>query len=248
MARLKLIVAYDGANFAGWQSQRHGNTIQDHLERAFAALSGEAVRVHGAGRTDAGVHALGQCAHADVLRPRITPARWSAALNSHLPPAIRILRCSGVGSDFHARYSAREKTYRYVIWNRAVLPPFEHKRAWHIADRLDHDAMANAAADFVGEHDFAAFAVNRGKPDDSTIRTLVKVRTRSVGPRIVLEFTGNAFLYKMVRMMAGLLVQIGRGALDRAEIGRCLSHAQPRPGGARLVAPADGLILVRVRY
>lgn len=246
--RLKLIVAYDGAPFRGWQSQRDGNTIQDNLERAFAAISGEAVRVHGAGRTDAGVHALGQCAHADVLRPRIAPRQWIAALNSHLPAAIRVVRCSKVDSSFHARYSAREKTYRYVIWNGAVLPPFEHKRVWHVVETLDYAAMSAAARDFVGEHDFAAFAANRGKRDEPTIREVIEVRVRGVGPRIVFEFTGDGFLYKMVRMMVGLLVQIGRGGVERAEIRQRLENPKTPASRARFVAPADGLVLVRVRY
>jgi tRNA pseudouridine38-40 synthase len=248
MRRLKLIVAYDGAEFAGWQSQRHGNTIQDNLERAFAAISGDAVRVHGAGRTDSGVHALAQCAHVDVIEPRITPARWMAALNDHLPSAIRVLRCSSVGSTFHARYSSREKTYRYVVWNGDVLPPFERTRAWHVSAPLDYNAMSEAAGDFLGEHDFAAFAANRGKRDDSTVRQILKVRTHRSGRRIVFEFTGNGFLYKMVRMMVGLLVQIGRGARERSEIRRRLSKPRVRTAGDHFVAPPDGLVLVRVRY
>lgn len=246
MGRLKLIIAYDGAPFAGWQSQRHRNTIQDHLERAFAVITGESVRVHGAGRTDAGVHALAQCAHVDVNRLRIASDRLRAALNSQLPPQIRVLRCSRVRAAFHARYSAREKTYRYVVWNAPVLPPHEHQRAWHLAEALNYDAMANAAAEFEGRHDFVGFAASRGKPDNATIRTVGKVRVRRNGARIAFELTGNGFLYKMVRMMVGLLVQIGRGAVDRQELRRRLST--PITVRPRLVAPAEGLVLVRVRY
>jgi tRNA pseudouridine38-40 synthase len=248
MARLKLIVAYDGADFAGWQSQRHGNTIQDQLERAFAAICGETVRVHGAGRTDAGVHALGQCAHADVTRPRIAPERWIGALNRHLPPAIRILRCTRVRPSFHARYSARAKTYRYVLWNGAVLPPFEHKRAWHVAEALDFGAMSGVLKRFEGEHDFAAFSANRGKPAESTVRSITVARLRRAGPRIIFEFTGSGFLYKMVRLIVGLLVQIGRGAVEGDEVRQRLSNSGARTTRTRLVAPAAGLILVRVRY
>lgn len=248
MPRLKLIVAYDGVEFAGWQSQRNGNGIQDYLERAFAAISGGAVRVHGSGRTDAGVHAIGQSAHADVIRPRIAPERWRAALNAHLPPAIRVLRCTTVGPTFHARYSAREKTYRYVIWNAAVLPPFEHKRAWHIAEPLDHRAMSLAIKDFEGEHNFAAFAANRGQIEESTVRTIRAARLRRAGPRLVFEFAGSGFLYKMARMMVGLLVQIGRGASEPAEVRRRLLNSAAIPARPRLVAPAEGLVLVRVRY
>src|SRR5947208_8767660 len=143
-ARLKLIVAYDGTPFGGWQSQKHGNTIQDYLERAFAAVSCNPVRVHGAGRTDSGVHALAQCAHADLPDRRLSPDRWIAALNGNLPPTIRVLRCSYVSSAFHARHSARGKIYRYLIWNAAVLPPFRHRREWHVVGPLDLAAIRSA--------------------------------------------------------------------------------------------------------
>jgi len=128
--RLKLIVAYDGSQFAGWQSQSHGNTIQDHLERAFGRITGTPARVHGAGRTDAGVRALAQCAHVDLSGKPLPPARWVEALNALLPPAIRVLRCGYVSNNFHARLSAKGKIYRYRIWSGPVLPPFEYRRAW----------------------------------------------------------------------------------------------------------------------
>src|SRR5438067_6784607 len=172
--RLKFIVAYDGAPFAGWQSQSHRNTVQDHLERAFERIAGTSVRVHGAGRTDAGVHALAQCAHADVTRR--TPIDWVAALNAHLPREIRVLRCVRAPADFHARYSAKGKIYTYRIWNAPVLSPFELGRAWHLPGApLDVGALKNAAALFVGTHDFAAFAANRGKAgpvEPDTVRTI----------------------------------------------------------------------------
>jgi len=142
--RLKLIVAYDGTPFAGWQSQSHCNTVQDHLERAFKRVTGGAVRVHGAGRTDAGVHALAQCAHVDVLK-FLPPDRWIKALNALLPPAIRVPRCRYVSKDFHARLSAKGKMYRYRIWIAPILPPFEYRRAWHIARPLDLKTMKAAA-------------------------------------------------------------------------------------------------------
>ena len=166
--RLKLIVAYDGTSFAGWQSQSHGNTIQDHLERAFERVAGRPVRVHGAGRTDAGVHALAQCAHVDVANKLSSTARWTVALNALLPPAIRVVRCQYVSTDFHARLSAKGKIYRYRIWCAPVLPPFEYRRAWHIPRPLDLKILQKAAKHFVGTHDFAAFAANRGKTEEST--------------------------------------------------------------------------------
>src|SRR5213076_3021193 len=171
-SRLKLIIAYEGTGFAGWQSQSHRNAIQDHLERAFERISGERVRVHGAGRTDAGVHALAQCAHVDLEKDRLAPVRWTEALNALLPPAIRILRCRYVSQNFHARLCAKGKIYRYRICSASVLPPFEYGRAWHLPHPLELKLLKKAASQFVGTQDFAAFAANRGKPEKSTIRTI----------------------------------------------------------------------------
>jgi tRNA pseudouridine38-40 synthase len=247
-ARLKLIIAYDGAPFAGWQSQTHGNTVQDHLERAIGRIGGDPVRVHGAGRTDAGVHALGQCAHVDLGDRRVAAEKWLTALNAQLPGAIRILRCRYVSNAFHARYSAKGKTYRYTVWNDAFLPPFERGRAWHVTAALDVEAMSATACEFEGRHDFAAFAANRGKPVADTVRTISRVGIRRSGPRITLQFEGDGFLYKMVRMMTGALVRVGRGAITREEIRQRLRAHSAGIEGAHFVAPADGLILLRVRY
>src|SRR6476469_8349695 len=243
--RLKLIVAYDGAPFAGWQSQSHRNTMQDHLERAFERVTGEAVRVHGAGRTDAGVHALAQCAHVDVSK--FLPAdRWIKALNALLPSAIRVLRCRSVSHDFHARLSAKGKIYRYRIWNAPVLPPFEYRRAWSITEPLDLKILKSAAKHFVGTREFAAFAANRGKPEPSTIRTINSARVRKKGPCVSIEFDGNGFLYKMVRLMVGALVQC---ALRKMRIDEITSRLRSgKIESARFTAAAEGLYLVRVRY
>src|SRR5881398_2575860 len=243
--RLKLIVAYDGAPFAGWQSQSHRNTVQDHLEHAFKRVTGGAVRVHGAGRTDAGVHALAQCAHVDVLK-FLPPARWIKALNALLPSAIRVLRCRNVSKDFHARISAKGKIYRYRIWTSPILPPFEYRRAWHVAQSLDLNTLKAAAKHFVGTHDFATFAANRGKPEPSTIRTIHSVRVRQKGPCVTIEFDGNGFLYKMVRLMVGSLVQCALGKMNIEEIAPRVHSAQVE--STRFAAPAEGLFLVRVRY
>jgi tRNA pseudouridine38-40 synthase len=243
--RLKLIVAYDGAPFAGWQSQSHRNTVQDHLERAFERVLGGAVRVHGAGRTDAGVHALAQCVHVDVLKFLPTD-RWIKALNALLPPAIRVLRCRYVSKDFHARLSAKGKTYRYRIWTAPILPPFEYRRAWDIARPPDLKILQSAAKHFVGTHDFATFAANRGKPEPSTIRTINSVRVRQKGPCVTIEFDGDGFLYKMVRLMVGTLVKCALGKMRIEEITSRLHSG--KLGSARFAAPAEGLYLVRIRY
>ena len=243
--RLKLIIAYDGASFAGWQSQSHRNTVQDHIERALERVAGGTVRLHGAGRTDAGVHALAQCAHVDVLK--FLPAdRWIKALNALLPSAIRVLRCGYVSQDFHARLSAKGRIYRYRIWNAPILPPFDYRRVWHIVQPLDLKILKSAAKHFVGIHHFTAFAANRGKPEPSTIRTINSVRVRQEGPCVTIDFDGNGFLYKMVRLMVGALVKCALGKMRIEEITSRLRSG--KVGSVRLAAPAEGLYLVRVRY
>ncbi len=244
--RLKLIIAYNGVPFAGWQSQSHRNGIQDHLERAFERIGGKRVRVHGAGRTDAGVHALAQCAHVDLAEDGLSTARWREAINALLPPAIRVLHCRFVSQNFHARLSAKGKIYRYRIWAASVLPPFEYGRAWHVPHPLDLKLLKKAASQFVGTHDFAAFAANRGKPEKSTIRTIYSVAVRRRGPLVTIEFDGDGFLYKMIRLIVGSLVHcaLGKSRIENVTERLVSAHASHR----RFVAPAEGLFLVRVRY
>ena len=244
--RLKLIIAYNGASFAGWQSQSHRNTIQDHLERAFERILGKPVRVHGAGRTDAGVHALAQCAHVDLPNNRLSVARWREALNALLPASIRVLRCQHVSNDFHARLSAKGKLYSYRIWLAPVLPPLEHGRACHIPRPVDLKILKQAARRIVGTHDFAGFAANRGKEEKSTIRTIYSVRVRQKGPCVTIEFDGDGFLYKMVRLIVGTLVKSALGKIRIEDVAAPLNSG--RTAAARFAAPAEGLFLVRVRY
>src|SRR6266404_2507175 len=207
-SRLKLIIAYDGAPFSGWQSQPNGNGIQDHLENAFERICSERVRVHGAGRTDAGVHALAQCAHVDVPTRRYGADRWRSALNGILPPAIRIMQCRFAAESFHARFSAKGKIYRYRIWNGEVLPPLENGRAWHVREPLERAAIAASAELFVGRHDFDSFAANRGAPVADTARTIRRVLVRYSGGLLSFEFEADGFLYKMARLMVGALVEV----------------------------------------
>ena len=244
--RLKLIIAYDGTPFAGWQSQSHRSTIQDHLERAFRRVAGAPVRVHGAGRTDAGVHALAQCAHVDLPNDRLSAGRWTEALNALLPPTIRVLRCQYVSNDFHAQLAAKGKIYRYRIWLAPVLPPLEYRRAWHVARPLDLKILRKAARHFVGTHDFAGFAANRGKQDKSTVRTIYSVRIQQKGACVTIEFDGDGFLYKMVRLIIGSLVKCALGKMRIDDVTARLNSDQV--GSARFAAPAEGLFLVRVRY
>jgi len=244
--RLKLTVAYDGAAFAGWQSQAHRNTVQDELERALQKISGQHVRVHGAGRTDTGVHALAQCAHIDLSDKRMSIERWRSALNAVLPATVRILRCRYVSQKFHARFSATGKLYRYRIWAAPILLPLELGRAWHISLPLDVELLKAAGEKFIGQHDFAAFAANRGKKEKETTRTISSVRIRGSGPRITIDVAGDGFLYKMVRLMVGAMTRVALGKMDLSEIANRLQSA--RADSSRVVAPAEGLYLVKIWY
>ena len=244
--RLKLIVAYDGSQFSGWQSQARGDTIQDRIETAIANVVGEKLRVHGAGRTDAGVHALGQCAHVDLPSTRLQPTVLTSAINASLPPQIRVLRCRFVAPSFHARFSCRGKVYRYRLATAPVLLPLEFGRAWHVIGKFDDASLRACGKLFIGTHDFSGFAANRGHPVDSTVRTIRKTRLRRTATTTVIEFEGDGFLYKMVRLMVGAMVQCAQGKKSVDDVRqRLLSLTTQRVG---FVAPAQGLTLVRVLY
>lgn len=240
--RLKLLIAYDGQRFLGWQSQVGGNTVQDHLEKAFAALCGQRIIVHGSGRTDAGVHALAQCAHADVERSPLTD--WVAAINAHLPREIRVLKCSRVPSTFHARFSAKGKIYVYRIWNSPVQSPFEVGRSWHFPGPLDIPVLKACALTLTGTHDFASFAANRGKPVADTVRSISRIDVRHSGPLITLTFEGNGFLYKMVRLLTGSLIRCAQHRADPEWLHDLLALKLK----TSFAAPAEGLYLKRVLY
>jgi tRNA pseudouridine38-40 synthase len=246
MPRLKLTVAYDGTAFAGWQSQAHRNTVQDELERAFHKISGAPVRVHGAGRTDAGVHALAQCAHVDLPGRRLSAGNWTTALNATLPPTLRVLRTRFVSPQFHARFSATGKTYRYRIWLAPILPPLELNRAWHIPQAIDMDLLVRAGGMFVGKHDFAAYAANRGKKEESTVRTISALKVRRRRSDVAIEISGDGFLYKMVRMIVGAMIRVAIGKMRVEEVASGLRTG--RAQSARFAAPGHGLYLVKVWY
>jgi tRNA pseudouridine38-40 synthase len=179
---------------------------------------------------------------------RYQPERWVAALNGVLPPGIRIMRCRFVSEKFHARFSAKGKTYRYRIWNAAVLPALEHGRAWHVIKPLDFERMKRAAEEFRGQHDFAAFAANRGTPETDTVRTIRAVSLHRAGPCLAIEFEGDGFLYKMVRMMVATIIQAGSGISSAQEIRARLKSPRTQNPHRRTAAPACGLFLIRVRY
>nr|MBA2411648.1 tRNA pseudouridine(38-40) synthase TruA [Burkholderiaceae bacterium] len=201
-----------------------------------------------AGRTDAGVHAIAQSAHADLPESRLTADRWVTALNGSLPLTIRVMQSRFVTEAFHARFSAKGKVYRYRVWNDRILPPLEVGRAWHVPLPLDLEKMRREAELFVGRHDFASFAANRGKPDEDTIRTIDSAKLRQRSKQLELEVSGDGFLYKMVRLMVGALVRSAAGKSAEGEIEERLVNPRRLLVKARFVAPADGLYLVRVRY
>ncbi|MFN0129093.1 MAG: tRNA pseudouridine(38-40) synthase TruA [Verrucomicrobiales bacterium] len=253
--RLKLTIAYDGRPFAGWQSQRGRPTVQDAVESAIAAIAGlpgegAVTRLHAAGRTDTGVHALGQVAHFDTPRAsRLGEAEWHRALNALLPPTVRIMRCQQVRPDFHARFDATGKTYRYRMWHGEVLPPIEYGLAWHLHGCLDVARLRRSARLFIGRHDFSAFCANRGEDAEETrdkVRTVRRVDCTEAGELVTLEFEGDGFLYKMVRMIVGAVVRVARGHEPPERLAELLAHpTQKKPGWQ---APADGLTLVEVGY
>jgi tRNA pseudouridine38-40 synthase len=245
--RLRLLVAYDGRRFSGWQSQADRNAVQDHLEAALEKITGGAVRVHGSGRTDAGVHALGQVAHIDVPKALHGPARWLAALNANLPAEIRVLRVTrvrGGREGFHARYDASGKRYTYRIWNATWLHPLEIGRAWLVPWPLDLAKLRAAAALLVGRHDFAGFAANRRPPEKDTVRTIFRIALQQRGPLVTLHFEGDGFMYKMVRILTGTLVRQAQGKAELPELRRFLAGEAK----SQFAAPADGLYLAKVFY
>ena len=260
MPTFKITLAYDGTDFVGWQRQAAGTSIQGLLEEALAQLDQRAVSVAGAGRTDAGVHALGQVASFSLHRS-IEGGALIRALNARLPEAIRVFAAEPVPETFHARFGATGKTYRYRIWNTAVVSPFERAFTWHVIEPLDHRAMADAAGFLEGRHDFAAFKA-AGGTTRSTEREIGSSRvvsdpgdatsSRSVGPQncplplIVYEISGTGFLHHMVRTIVGTLVEIGRGRRPIEWMAEVLAGRDRTLAGP--TAPAQGLVLVAVEY
>jgi tRNA pseudouridine38-40 synthase len=245
MPSFKLTLAYDGTNYVGWQRQASGTSVQGLLEEALEALEGHPVAVHGAGRTDAGVHALGQVASLKLER-EIDPGILVRAVNARLPPDVRVLSAAAVPEAFHARYSAIRKRYRYRFSDAAVLTPFERAYVWHLSGGLDVEAMHDASRLFEGRHDFAALA-SAGSTTRSSERTMMSAGVRRESDvLVVFEITGDGFLRHMVRAMAGTLVDIGQGRRSRDSIRPLLASGDRAQAGP--TAPARGLFLVEVEY
>ena len=245
MPRFKFTLEYDGAPFVGWQRQENGLSVQEALENAIFAMTGERAVAHGAGRTDAGVHATGQAAHVDLARDW-PPFRLSEGLNAHLfPRAVAVLKAEPAADDFDARRSALARHYVYRILNRRAPLTLERGRAWAVKQRLDAEAMAQAAKVLLGRHNFSTFRDSQCQAA-SPIRTLDRLDVRRDGDLILFEVSARSFLHRQVRSMVGSLVDVGaarwtgadlKGALDAADRSRCGQ-----------VAPAHGLYLTRVDY
>ena len=263
MRVIKLVLQYDGLAYVGWQRQREGTSIQGLLEDALAGIVGQDVTVMGAGRTDAGVHALGQVASVR-LDHRIEPSALARGLNAVLPRDVRVTSLEEAAPDFHARFMTRAKTYRYRVVTGEVVSPFEARYSWHVSGELDLASMAEAAQILEGRHDFAAFQSSGGKTV-ATVRTIseivllqssldrawhdpgASVPNRSRASRLIeLELTADGFLRHMVRAIAGTLVEIGAGRRFPASVQQTLESRDR--GQAGPTAPPQGLFLVAVRY
>jgi len=245
VTRYKLTLEYDGRGFVGWQRQDNGPSVQAALEAAVTRFCGEAATVHGAGRTDAGVHALAQVAHIE-LEKETGADTLRDALNFHLKPAaVAVLAAEAVADDFHARFSATERAYRYRIVNRRAPLALDRGRAWFVPVPLDAAAMGEAARALLGKHDFTSFRAGECQAK-SPVKTLDALEVSRDGDEIRIEARARSFLHHQVRNMVGTLKLVGEGKWSRADMEAALAARDRRAAGP--TAPADGLYLVAVRY
>ena len=247
MRRIRILLAYDGADFHGWQRQPDVPTIQGWLQRVLTEIEGRPVSVDGSGRTDAGVHALAQVAAFNLDNP-IPVVNLRRAMNRLLPAAIRVLSTEQAPADFHPRYQARWKTYEYRIFRGEVCSPFERRYVCHYPYPLDADRMAALAPLLEGEHDFSAFAATdeSDREDESCVRVISLSRVEAAGDRLTYRVRGSGFLKHMVRNIVGTLFEVGKGNLDEAGL-RALLTPGPKARAGPTAAP-QGLFLVSVEY
>lgn len=241
----KLTLAYRGTEFSGWQCQPGKRTVQGCIEAALEKIWGAKISLQGSGRTDTGVHAVGQVAsfnaprlHADKILQR--------ALNANLPRDVRVVKCQLVAPSFHARFDSLEKTYRYLIWNDLVQDPFTWDTHWHVPRPLDLSAMRQASRLLLGKHDFASFTSNPGYERETTVRTMRRASIAHDKTLLTFHFTSDGFLYRMVRNLVGGLAKVGQGKMTVDDFGRVL-RARSR-SEAPATAPACGLYLMSVKY
>ena len=246
--KFKLTIAYDGTNYAGWQVQTSGVGVQQKVEEALVRLFPSAKRIHSSSRTDTGVHALGMVAHVEIPAAefKMPAAKLALALNAHLPEDIRVMTAARCRGDFHARFDATGKQYRYFVWNHPAMNPLLRHQAWHVPRTLDLAAMRSAAKLFPGRHDFKSFAANRNYEVESTVRALTRCDIKRNGPLLTFAIEGDGFLYKMCRGIVGTLVQVGQGKIAAADIKTILASRDRRLAG--MTAPAHGLVLWKVFY
>ena len=249
MRNLKITLAYDGSEFCGWQVQPDRASIQGTLAQAIERITGEKVLPQGSGRTDAGVHALAQVASCPLASP-IPTTNLAIALNDNLPASIRVTGIEEAAGDFHARKSAKAKSYRYLIYRADVCPPFLARYVYHHPYPLEEAAMTKAAGEVIGAHDFTSFAAvdpEKGKEEGSNVRTISSSAFRREGDQLVYEVRGNGFLHHMVRNLIGTFLLVGKGTVKAGEI-RGILEARNRSANPGATAPASGLYLVSVEY
>ena len=246
--KFKLTIAYDGTGYEGWQVQKIGTGVQEKVEAALAKLFPSHPRVHSSSRTDTGVHALGMVAHFEVppAECKMSGRKLALALNAWLPGDIRVIAAARARQDFHARFQATGKQYRYFVWNHAAMNPLLRHTAWHVPRPLDVRAMRLAAPFFVGKHDFQSFTANAGYAKACTVRTLARCELKQQGRLLTFVIEGDGFLYKMCRGIVGTLVQVGLGKFPAEEVRRILEKKDRRMAG--MTAPAHGLVLWKVFY
>lgn len=244
MKNVKLIIEYDGTNYHGWQSQLNAKTVQETVERAIHGLTGEKININGSSRTDQGVHAYGQVANF-FTESNIPHDRFSYALNRLLPEDIIIRKSEEVCMDFHARYCTKGKKYRYLIYNSSFPSAIFRNRSYHVSHNLDMDNMKKAIPYFKGMHDFSAFKAT-GSSVKTSIRTIFDVNLSRVEDNIWFEVSGDGFLYNMVRIMVGTLVDVGMGRIKAEEIPDIIESCDRKRAGR--TAPPQGLYLVEVYY
>ncbi|MEN6418364.1 MAG: tRNA pseudouridine(38-40) synthase TruA [Clostridiaceae bacterium] len=242
--RIRLIVAYDGTNYVGWQLQENGVSVQQKLNEALLTVTGEQIRVHGSGRTDSGVHARAQVAHFDTTA-RMPADKFTIAMNMRLPRDIRVLFSEEAPEGFHARFSAKNKTYRYTVQTGLHADVFSRSTALHLHAPVDYEKMSLAAKDALGEHDFCAF-MTTGSKIESTVRTVTRSEWTREGAFLFYDVSANGFLYNMVRILVGTMLEIGAGNLPANAVFHALETKNRLDAGP--TAPAQGLMLMRVVY
>ncbi len=251
MRRIRLTIAYDGTNFSGWQKQKNGSTIQEEIEKRLSIITNEEIDLHGAGRTDAGVHAEAMVAHFDCPSP-VSDANLLRGLNAMLPSAIRIFSVETCPPDFHARFSASGKYYHYHLYSGKIQPPHLRLYSLHITSKLDTYAMRQSLQYLIGTHDFSSFE-NSGTRDKNATSGRGAVRTIYAAnllipekEKIIIEIAGDGFLKNMVRNIVGTLLDVGRRKIDQEEFAKILAAKRRCAAGA--TAPAHGLFLKKVCY